>query len=334
MDLRSINIASEEAAFSAIKEALEQGFANQAVSLTFENWPHLEIELEGVGYKSEITSPIASAIVDLQTALNRSFALEVHGTNSAARLTDDEKVAIQFKAKVEDGCTLIKVDLGKFAETLATAITAKMTPEMLVITVLGTVALACGVVAFKSFLNARTKDKSIGAEAQTAIAMSQEETARQKILADALTKAPMLRAVTENFDEAKNGLLKAISDAEMLAVNDVKIDQPLARAAVTKIRVAAKDVQLNGTYFVTDTNLRHEDEIRLGLRRAQDGKIFTASFKDHSLDGEQINLLQQAEWGRSAVFLSINATELRGEITSAQVVSVEPQPAVKAVPSA
>jgi hypothetical protein len=332
MDQRNINVTSEAAAFAAIKEALEKGFANKPVSLTFENWPHLEIELEGPGYKSAITSPVAAAIVDLQTALNRSFALEVHGSNSAARLTDEEKAAIQFKATVEDGCTLIKVDLGKFAETLATAITDKMTPEMLVITVLGTVALACGVAAFKAFLNARTKDKAIDSKAQTTIAMSQEETARQKILADALTKAPMLKVVTENFDEAKNALLKAISDAETLSVNNVEIDRPLAHVAVTKTRGIAKDIQLNGTYFVTETNLRHEDEIRLGLLRAQDGKTFTASFQDHSLDGDQIKLLQEAEWGRTPVFLNINGTELRGEITSARVISVQPQPAVKVMP--
>jgi hypothetical protein len=329
LDSKYIKITSEEAAFEAIKEALEVGFGNKSVNLSFENWPNLEIELEGPGYKSAITSPIASAIVDLQTALNRSFALEVHGSNSAARLTDEEKSAIQFKATVEDGCTLIKVDLGKFAETLATAITAKMTPEMLVVTVLGTVALACSVIAFKAFLGARTRDKQIGQKAQTTIAMSKEETARHKILADAMARAPQLRAVDDNFNEAKNGLMKAVSDADTLAFNDVTIDQPLARAAVTKTRTQAVDVQLNGTYFVTDTNLRHEDEIRIGLRRAQDDKKFTAGFQDHSLDGEQIRLLQQAEWGRTSVYLSINATELRGEITSARVISVAPQPEIK-----
>jgi hypothetical protein len=331
LDSKHIKITSEETAFAAIKDALENGFGGKAVHLSFEKWPHLEIELEGAGYKSAITSPIASAIVDLQTALNRSFALEVHGTNSAAHLTDEEKSAIQFKATVEDGCTLIKVDLGKFAETLATSIINKMTPEMLVITVLGTVTLACGVVAYKAFLNARTNDKQIDAKGQTAIAMSKEETTRHKILADALTKAPQLKAVNDNFNEAKDGLMRAVSDADTLSVNDVKIDQPLARAAVTKIRTAATDIQLNGSYFVTDTNLRQKDEIRLGLLRAQDGKMFTASFKDHSLDGEQIKLLQEAEWGRSAVFLSINATELRGEINSAKVISVAAQPDLKSV---
>jgi hypothetical protein len=331
MDPKQIKITSEEAAFDAIKEAIETGFGNQSVQLSFENWPHLEIELDGDGYKSTITSPIATAIVDLQTALNRSFALEVHGANSSGYLTDEEKAAIQFKATVDDGCTLIKVDLGKFAETLANAITAKMTPEMLVITVLGSVALACGVVAFKTYLNARTKDKQIGETGVTAIALSKEETARQQILADALTKVPRLAIINDNFNESKNSLIRSISDADTLTVNDVEIDRPLAHAAMTKARTASTDVQLNGTYYVIETNLRHEDEIRIGLRRAQDGKTFTASFQDHSLDGEQIKLLQSAEWGRSAVFLSINATELRGEITSARVVSVAPQPEVKSI---
>lgn len=326
MALKKIEINSEASAFAAIKQAMEEGFGGKDVRLDFKNWPHLEIELEGPGYKSTITSPLASAIVDVQTALNRSFALVVHGKNNASSLTDEERNAIQFKAKVEDGCTLIKIDLGKFAETLATAVTDKMTPEALVITVLGVAAMAAGVVAYKAFLKSRTADKTISADAEKLLGMSKEETARHKILADALSKSFELRGVNENFNEARNGILKGTSDALTLTVNNVAIDQETARVAVANIRAAGSDVQLNGTYFVTETNLRRPDEVRLSLRRAQDNKEFVASFQDQSLDGDQIKLLQAAEWGRSTVFLSINATELRGDITGARVISVQEQP--------
>lgn len=322
MQTTTLIISDEASAFAAIKRAIEDGFGNTPVNLNFKNWPHIEIELEGPGYKSTITPDMAAALVTLQQALNRSFALAVHGKNTARSLTEEERSNIQFKAKVEDGCSLIKVDLGPYADKLVTAISDKMTPEMLVITVLGIGAMAASVVAYKAFLNHRTQDKTISQDNASKIAMSKEETTRLQIFADALTKNPNLRAVQENFDEARNEILKGTSDAETLSFNDVVVDRATARTATINKRGQSVDVQLNGTYIVTETNLRRENEIRLGLRRAQDGKEFSASFQDQSLDQDQIKLLQDAEWGRTPVFLSINATELRGEITSARVVSV------------
>lgn len=326
LEPRVIKITSEKIAFEAIEEAMKTGFGGDNVKLDFVNWPMLEIKLEGPGYKSTITPDMAFALVQLQKSLNRSYSLLTHGQNSGNRLTDEERRDIQFKATVKDGSSLINVDLGKFAEKLATAVADKMTPELIVITIVSVAALAGSVVAYKAFLKARTDEKTITERGATAIAMSKEETARNQILVDALTKNNHLRVVQENFDIARDDILKGTSDAKTLSVNAVLLDQETVRTAATKKRESSTELQLNGTYFVTETNLRKPDEIRIGLRRAQDGKEFAASFLDHSLDGEQIKLLQEAEWGRTAVFLSINATELRGQITGARVISVVAQP--------
>lgn len=325
-DSKEIIITDEATAFNAIQTALQDGFAGQSVNLKFKNWPILEIVLKGEEYNSNITSDMASALVQLQTSMNRTYALLAHGQNSSAHLTDDERHDIQFKASVKPGSSLIQVDLGEYAEKLVTATIGKMTPEQLIITVVSISVIAASVVAYKAYLKTTTENKKISELGRTAIAMSEQETARQKILADALTSNKNLVTISRNFDDAKNQIIKGTSDADSLTVNAVLIDQETAKLAVTKTREAAVDIQLNGSYFVTETNLKKSDEIRLGLRRAQDGKEFVASFYDNSLDKVQITLLQEAEWGRSTVFLSINATELRGQITSAKVVSVTAQP--------
>ena len=92
----------------------------------------------------------------------------------------------------------------------------------------------------------------------------------------------------------------------------------------------SEEAQLNGTYTILSTDLRAADYIKLRVRRLQDGKEFLATFQDHSLDRAQIALLQSAEWGRTSVYLSINATILRGEVTTASIISVTPQPAAGA----
>jgi hypothetical protein len=328
MQTKVIRIDSEQSAATAIKQALADGFGGRNVELKFEHWPRIQIKLEGKGYQSSITSPVASAIVDLQSALNRSYALLVHGQNSANRLTDEERNSIQFKAQVKKGSTDILVDLAPYLQKVITHIGDRMTPEGLVVTVLGLAGIAASTVAYKSFLKSRTEDKQIEADSEKQIALSTQETARLQIFADALKEKRELLVIRENFDDARTSILKSTSDADSLTVNDVQVDRETARLAVVNARSPMVDVQLNGTYFVTETNLRKPDEIRLGLRRAQDGKEFTASFKDHSLDLEQIKLLQAAEWERKEVYLSINATERKGEITKANVISVSESVAV------
>jgi hypothetical protein len=75
-----------------------------------------------------------------------------------------------------------------------------------------------------------------------------------------------------------------------------------------------------------------DNEVRLKISNADNKREFYASFKDESLGGEQIELLKAAEWNRDYVYLSINATELRGEVTTATIIGVHIQPLQAAVP--
>lgn len=322
MQTKVLNVNNEAEAFELIKAALNNQFANQNISLVFQNWPKIEIKLDGEGYDSTITPDLALALVELQRALNRTYISFIHGPHSTNRLSNIQRDDIQFKAKVESGSSVIKVDLGDFAAKLVETTVGKMSPDQVVISVLGVAAMAVGVIAYKAYLNANSEDKKITDTNRTMLAMNEQETARAKILADALTREPKLVYVKENFDIARNELIKGVADADHLSFNGVVVDNDTAKKIATTVRSVSNEIQLNGTYYVTETNLRKPDEIKLGLKRKQDGREFEASFHDNSLDGAQIELLKQAEWGRTTVFLSINATELRGKVTSATVISV------------
>ncbi|MCA7964276.1 hypothetical protein LGM54_15020 [Burkholderia cenocepacia] len=153
-----------------------------------------------------------------------------------------------------------------------------------------------------------------------------EETKRLDTLAKALKVEPAVAAAKSDFDDTRNTLLKSVGDAKHLAVNDVTITQETARVLASSKRTPSQEAQLNGTYMILSTDLRQQDYIKLRVQRVQDGLEFSATFQDNSLDRAQIGLLQQAEWGRTPVYLSINATLLRGEVTTAGIISVTPQP--------
>ncbi|MDQ7975902.1 hypothetical protein QYH69_01400 [Paraburkholderia sp. SARCC-3016] len=324
---RTLKITDDKTAFAALEKALQKELADATYKLEFVDWPKVTIRLNGPGYNSSITSDIAEAIVEIQTALNRAYSRLVHDSPDSRSLTAAERNNLRFKAKVSKGSSLINIDLGDFAKTLSTELLSKMTPDQLVISVLGLGAIAASVVAYKGYLKVRSDDRKSQIDADKQIALSQEETKRLDTLARAMSANAAIAAARTDFDDARNSLLKSVGDAKTLAVNDVTIDRDTARTLSLAKRSPSEEAQLNGTYMILSTDLRATDYIKLRVRRVQDEKEFSATFQDNSLDRAQIGLLQSAEWGRTPVYLSINATILRGEVTTASIISVTAQPA-------
>ncbi len=63
--------------------------------------------------------------------------------------------------------------------------------------------------------------------------------------------------------------------------------------------------------------------MRLSLWSKDTSIEFNATFKGASLDKAQKEKLKTAEWDRKPLYMQINGTKLRGEITTASIVSVE-----------
>lgn len=325
-DVVQVIVRNEADAFKVIERALKRELGDRPVELKFDNWPIVEIKLEGKGYDSTITPDIAAALVELQHAMNRAYARAVHDSTNARKLTAEERRELQFKAKVEKGSSLIKVDLGEYAEKMALALVDKMGPEHLVATVVGVAIVGGSLLAYKAFLKHRTEDKKIEEDTRRAIELSQEETRRLEVFANAQKAYPQLGLAKEDFDVARNEIVRGTGDAKSIEVNSVKLDRESARTIATAKRSESRDVQLNGTYEILRVDWQQEDEVRLKVSNVDTKLEFMASFKDQSIRQEQIGLLKDAEWSRSKVYLSINATELRGEITTATIVAITQQP--------
>ncbi|MBK8318448.1 MAG: hypothetical protein IPL05_07605 [Betaproteobacteria bacterium] len=205
-------------------------------------------------------------------------------------------------------------------EKLSIALVNKMSPEQMIMTVLGVAALGGSVLAYKAYLRHKSEDKKVDAAMQERIALSQEETRRQEILARALTANPTLGYVQEDFDVARTEVLKGVGDADS---NDFgcSLDNGTAVAVARAKRAESKQMQLNGNYEIVQVNWQ-EGEVRIKVVAEDTGRAFVATLVDQSIEQDQVALLKDAEWSRSPIYLSINATELRGEITTAAIVGV------------
>lgn len=329
MDCRVFSIRSEEDAFRLIESALNKEIGFDPCRLNFDHWPIISIRLTGEGYDSTITAEMAAALVELQHAMNRSFARLVHHSGNARTLTVEERDSIKFKAKVEKGSSLIEVNLGDWAEKMSVALVDKMSPEQVILSVASVAVVAGSVLAYKWYLQHKSEDKKVNAELQTRLALSQEETRRHEILVKALAKNSDIDHARQDFDLARTEILKGIADAKTVTLSGIELDNATAHIVARAKRSETKSIQLNGNYEILRVDWHQDNEVRLKVKGCDEpNREFIATFYDESLEQNQISLMQQAEWARSRVYLSINATELRGEITTATIIGATVQPEV------
>ena len=325
---RTLTITNETEAFEQLKLALESQLKDDAMIVEFKKWPVITIRLEGKGYDSTITPHMAVALVDLQAAMNRTYAQVLRGTSNPNTLTNQQKQEIEFKAKVEKGSSLLTVDLGPYMSTLASGLVGKMDGSQMVMTVLGLAVVAGSTLAYKSFLKTRTEDRKVTADMQERVALSQEETKRLGVMQAVIAETLLVRRAAEDFDEARHSVTKSVADARTLTVQGVELSNVQAKAIAATPRSTAEEVQLNGQYTINKLDWTKSDEVRISISSTDNELDFTAKLNTETLTNEQVEMLKASEWGRQALYFQINATKLRGDITTATIMSVEgPKPA-------
>ena len=315
----------EKDAFELMQRALRDEIG-EAYNIVFKGWPKLTIVLEGEGYAGTITPSLMEALVDFQQGLNRAYAKVVYNQDNARGLKDTERQELEFKAKVENNCTKIDIDLTEILKKTVDILGSKMEAKHVVI--LGVVGMSMWVsdTAIKAHYEAETRIKTVQEETTKATALSQEESKRLEIFAQAVAQKPELSELNKDAATSHIGLLKGISDAASIEINGIEFKKDDAKSLSSTKRMISTEVQLNGNYQILAVDTSHPEEIRIKVKYIDDGKEFYAKFKDQTLDQSQINILQNAEWSRKKVYLSINAQELRGQITTATIVGVTKQP--------
>ncbi len=325
MRVDKIVVRSETDAFKLIERALKNEL-DDAFELKFENWPEVSVVLNGKGYEGTITPSLMQGLVELQHGLNRTYAQLARGYASAKNLKDVDREELEFKARVSEGSSIVNIDLADFATKLASEMVGKMDGSQLVLAALGAAALWASQAAYKHYVNAEVKKKELAADADKMVKLSEQETRRMELMAQALSKEPRLAVIEKDASLTSLNLLRGVSDAESINLNGVKLTNDQAWSVVSAKRSASSEIQINGNYRILAVDASRDDEFRIKVKYLPDGREFFAKFRDDSLDQEHLKALQEAEWGKTNVYLSVNATELRGQITTATIISATQQP--------
>lgn len=323
-------IRSDEDAFDLLASVLAG--AEVPDGLVLADWPNLNIRLTGDKFHNSLTPSVMKGFVDFQTAIYRSYATAKYGVPDVRKLSVEERSDLELVVEVDDGSSLLGIDVQKLLETFIAQVATKMDPIHVITIALGAGLLWAGKVSYKSYLanrkqirlaELRTEERK--AEIQHVEALSQQETARARILVQAAQREPVLRNIARQAFDAKTDLIKSLASADTIEIEGVDITGAAAKELVTNARRRSSVVQLDGMYRIRRVDLSKPGICSVRIRNLDSRNDLDATVKDAALDNQSRSALQSAEWDRTPIFLAIDARVLDDQVRAATIVSVGAQ---------
>lgn len=286
------------------------------LNVDFNGWPILQVRMVGTQFNSSITAPVMKAFLELQKSLYRSFATAKYGVPSPAKLSKDEKQMLELIIKVEEGSSKFKIDLQQLLENTCKNLVGKMESKHILIAVLSIAVLYFGDSAYKNYLDNRKeiRQQEIKNDEQKATLdhlkfVGQEETKRAKIMADLAVQNPRVQTIVALSEDAKAEFLKRGSTASIMEYQGVKLSGDIADELGKNARKPSIDIRLDGLYRVLNVDSSDPIEFKVKVRNVRNGEEFTAAVQVNTLKMAHIQAIQNGEWARKLVNMTINAKQ-------------------------
>lgn len=323
-------ITSDEQAFSFIDQYLHDSVDLDAwENIEVSGWPILSIRLTGEKFDQSITPSIMKALIELQSAIYRSVALERYGVPDSRKLSKDERDALELQIRVGKGSSILDIDMQGVIEHLIDKAVPTMEPTTAIIMVLGLGVVWGSSTAFKSYLQHRRdvrsdelKSEKDREQMQSIQFLSTEETKRLELVTQMAHRFHEVDNASRFADDARGELLKSFSHATTAEIGDSTIDSDLASSLAKNARRKSEEVRLDGTYRVLRNDTTDPDAFKVRLRNTANNAQIDAVVQDDSVNDRIKSAIRKAEWDRTPVALRINAKSFEGDIRSAVVIGL------------
>lgn len=327
-----IVIHSEDDAWQILSELCD---GNRTVPptgalVTFRGWPKLSIKIPVTKKKSSISSSMMEQLIEVQKQIFRAYALVNEGTSDTRKVNHFEREKLEINVVVKGGSSIYNIDLQSIFQSIANQVVDKMEPVQIVIVILSVALMYFGKVTLQSYLDHRlnirkeenkTKD---GEKLLDGIKfLSDKETERMRILADALSKAPILGPVAEEAEDVHHSLLKAMTTSPKTEVQGITMNGDVAAELATNARRTGEDVRLDGNYKILRVDTTHPDGFMVRLENVEIGTILSAGVQNIILSEDHRKIIREAEWQKKPIKCEIEARKVGGQITRATITNVE-----------
>ncbi len=269
------------------------------------NWARLSVHYEGLRQPSSLTPAMMEAMLALQSAIYRSFAIVKYNDERASVLSDKDKQAVEIVVNVSDGSTGIEVDGTSIANHIIDAVGSKMS---------GTEVLTCAVLAIILFFGAQglklvlahrkavrvreieREERSTERleEVRRTVALSREETRRLEIVETIVSRNKGAASIEREVGKAVEATLKSASEVAHTSIQGLEITGPVAEDLISAPRSSAESIILDGVYRILSVDGSQEEDFRARLENNENQERISASLQDALVRGTEGEVVQEA----------------------------------------
>lgn len=323
-------ISNEESALSLLQRLLNDDILGEDISsVRFKNWPTLDIYLPKTPSDSSISPTMMEAFMETQKALYRTYALLTSGTPDLRGMSSVEKEDLEFRVVVRGGSTGYLAELGKVVNSLGGSAVSRMTPTEVFISVLTIALLTSSTIAFKAWLNYKSKIRKDEIENEgkklfldNQIKLLEHDERFAAIIGKAIATKPILGEIESVIDSSKDSIIKAIGEENGGKVQGIDISPDFAKELLSQKRERSIVDNITGIYRVSYVNSSVPDGFKVTFTNITSGEDISASLMDTMVAHHHVSLIREAEWSKKPIQVTFHVKKLRDRFSDAVVTDV------------
>ena len=270
-----------------------------------------------------VTPSIARSIAGFHNSLSRSYAYLAYGQANAQLLKQEDKTLLEIRMLVSDGSDLIESvgeDLGKLINGLISKMSGK---QVFAISALLLVLYFSSIVA-RDWIDKAYEEKRRDADARERIELSEQETKRLALVAQALQQHPEMKPVAELAGQGREQLVRAVTSTGLAQVLGASLTGDQAKIIVAKPRETGYGRRMDGHYEVVEIDIENPDGYMGRLRNVVTNQEVSVAINRNDLAESDVEALFDALRQKTTVDAMINAWFQGDKITSAHIVRADP----------
>lgn len=316
--IEELIIKSEEDAWNALQLALANELDETAL-VVFEGWPVFKLTIEGKDFKGSIPTRVMPPILELQKEIHRIYCNARYNTDDTRRLRPDERELLELVVSIKPGSTKFITDLFKALNEIVK--NSNMNGKEAVVLLVSVSAIVATTLGWKDWVG--FKERQHGQE--VTVRLSEEETRRLQLVTDALKAKPELNKNKEFISNFQSDLSRRLKPEDQIKINEEPVITGVRAAEIVpKPRIEAQEVRIDGEFFINEVKFPKSfgGKYRFSVTRVIDSMNIMVDASSDKLTADQITILKDGGFGLKKVIMQINARELRGRISSANLVSI------------
>ena len=333
-------ISNEIDAINLLEKILNNEIDTIHLNLKVKDFTPFNMHVSGDKYHQTITSSVMKGFLEMQSAIYKSYSLIRYNDEVPNKLTQDDRDELELEVKVLDGSSGFNIDWDSLFNTLIEKTVGRMTGNQVYISVLFLIATFGGHSFYQSYIENQKDIRKTEIEQKAKQQESEERIETVKILneanqrtIDVLERAviaePKNKIIETDAKEATTKLIKSVRNADNVEFqNAVSFSGDAAREITTTSKTSWESTRIDGEYIIQYVDSSNAAKRKIRVKSVETGQTLVALLENDTLDQKLLNIIKNAEWGYTKVFLKIKTQTSHGKFKDSIIIGATNIPQV------